>query len=404
MSDIEESPKNSADEEIVEEPEVIHKESTTPLFSAIEEMEWTEALGIVTEDPVQVRTWVRSQGSENTTFDWSVWRRLPIHEACRRQAPAWLVSELLSKFPESAYKTTHLGELPLHLAVDKACAPEVVNLIIVANWNAIITQDQAGRTPLDIIDRSELLQFEDYRIVFESLTRCHKAFMDVQKASMEEQAALKRKQKATFSAVSRRHQDELRSEHEKQAKLRNSLEDLKQEIENMKEDSKSKDHQIKKHELEKDRWMETIRDLKEQVEGLNRDLVSERRQNKVLLAKIEHKEQEISDKETKISILSNDLKNIAASNRAEVMDCLNETEQSMRTMVSKQIELQKLLTLKAKDLKRLLIERGIPEPEDKRTPVIQVQEEKKVEEEPIMESEEASAAMMAAAVAALQRP
>ena len=64
------------------EPEVLYQEAATALFLAIEEMEWREALDIIQESPEQVKTWVRSKGTENTTFDWSVWRRLPIHEVC----------------------------------------------------------------------------------------------------------------------------------------------------------------------------------------------------------------------------------------------------------------------------------------------------------------------------------
>jgi len=60
--------------------EVSYQESVTELFLAIEEMEWRDAFDIVGADPDQVRTWVRSTGTENTTFNWSDWRRLPIHE------------------------------------------------------------------------------------------------------------------------------------------------------------------------------------------------------------------------------------------------------------------------------------------------------------------------------------
>ena len=60
--------------------EVSYQESVTELFLAIEEMEWRDTFDIIEADPSQVRTWVRSTGTEKTTFNWSVWRRLPIHE------------------------------------------------------------------------------------------------------------------------------------------------------------------------------------------------------------------------------------------------------------------------------------------------------------------------------------
>ena len=60
--------------------EVLYKDGATPLFNAIEESRWTEALGLLESKPEEVSIWVSSTGTENTTFGWSLWRRLPIHE------------------------------------------------------------------------------------------------------------------------------------------------------------------------------------------------------------------------------------------------------------------------------------------------------------------------------------
>lgn len=60
--------------------DALYMDGATPLFKAIEEVNWREALLLVNEFPDQVKTWVRSTGTESTTFDWSLWRRLPIHE------------------------------------------------------------------------------------------------------------------------------------------------------------------------------------------------------------------------------------------------------------------------------------------------------------------------------------
>lgn len=60
--------------------EVKYSDGATPLFLAIEETSWEKALDICESNPEQVRIWVRSTGTENTTFAWSMWRRLPIHE------------------------------------------------------------------------------------------------------------------------------------------------------------------------------------------------------------------------------------------------------------------------------------------------------------------------------------
>ena len=62
--------------------EVLYTEGATPLFLAIEKTDWRQALDLIEADASQVRTWIRSKGTENTTFAWSMWRRLPIHEVC----------------------------------------------------------------------------------------------------------------------------------------------------------------------------------------------------------------------------------------------------------------------------------------------------------------------------------
>jgi hypothetical protein len=81
-------PENTSDEESttlrsqtpLPEEEVLRSNGATPLYLAIEDTRWGDALDIAENYPEQIRMWVRSTGTENTTFDWSLWRRLPIHE------------------------------------------------------------------------------------------------------------------------------------------------------------------------------------------------------------------------------------------------------------------------------------------------------------------------------------
>jgi len=382
--------------------EVSYQESVTKLFFAIEEMEFRDAFDIIESDPKQVRTWVRSSGKEHTTFDWSFWRRLPIHEACMRRAPAWLVSELLTTFPESASMTTNLGEYALHLAVDKACAPEVVNLIIVANWKSIIAQDQAGRTPLDIIDQTELLELESNRIIFESLKRCHQTYMEIQKAAHDEKSALVRKQKATADMVSKEHQEELKREHGIQAKLEEDIEELKMQIKDRDGLIKAKDRQLHKHVLAKKKWIETIGELEAAKADQYQELENNKTQFKDLFLEIDRKEEEIQRKNKKIDVLSKDLWTIALSNESDVFDSLIATEQSMRTMVSNQIALQKLLNSKSEGLKTILKQRGITIPDVDIQNAPETHDENVILDDDDIHEEAATNAMMAAAIAALQ--
>ena len=324
-----------------------------------------------------------------------------------RRAPAWLVSELLSAYPESSSLTTNRGELPLHLAVDKACAPEVVNLIIVANWEAIVAQDQAGRTPLNILDHTELLEIEVNKVIFESLKRCHKTYMELQRVAREEKAALMRKEKAKSNAVSTKHQKEMKAEQLKLTKAKQEIEKLKTETASFRAFAEEKDHETQKHILAKTRYMETIRDLKAKEAVLHRQLESERTQIKLLSFKLEERDEEIQRKTTKIEVLSKDLKSISLSNETVIMDSLMEAEQSMRSMVSTQIALQKLLSSKSEGLKTLLTQRGIEIPDARALEGDEAREEKSDGDEdphdpPEIDDAAASAAMMAAATAALQ--
>lgn len=383
--------------------EISYKKGATELFLAIEEMEWRDAFDIIASDPGQAQTWVNNSGAGVFV---NCWRRLPIHEACIKRAPAWLVSELLSAFPESTSMTTNHGEYPLHLAVDKACAPEVVNLIIVANWNAIVARDQAGRTPLDILNHAELLEIDGNKVIFESLQRCHNTYMELQNISKNEKAALVRKQKAQSCVISKRHQEENRKHQTKNAKLTKEKEQLKKELDSAKEQIKNQNDDIEKHNEITNNHLKNIKQLEEKAEDQKREIGKERTQIKALMSKLEQREKEIKRKNTKIDCLSKDLQNIVMSNETEILESLVDTEQSMRIMVSAQIALQQQLKSRSEGLKAILEQRGIAMPEIHK-PVEEKEEEKSLGEEEekhvafAIQDVDASAAMMKAATAAL---
>lgn len=71
---------NNDDDEIAGPGEMLYKDGGTELFNAVEECKWTDALDMLEVAPELAGIWVKSTGTENTTFGWSLWRRLPIHE------------------------------------------------------------------------------------------------------------------------------------------------------------------------------------------------------------------------------------------------------------------------------------------------------------------------------------
>ena len=81
-----------------------------------------------------------------------MWRRLPLHEACRRQPPPVLIYALLAAYPQSTNAESHFGELPLHAAVRCGACAEVVNCLLAAYPAAVFARDNSGCTPLDILN------------------------------------------------------------------------------------------------------------------------------------------------------------------------------------------------------------------------------------------------------------
>lgn len=177
---------------------------------------------------------------------------------------------------------------------------------------------------------------------------------------------------------------------------------MKVEINNMGEVRKEKDLEIQKLVKAKNGWMEKIRQLEADKADQQQQLETERSRIKALLFKIEQKNEEIQRKDKKIDVLSKDLSSIVISNETDVLDSLIATEQSMRTMVSNQIALQKLISSKSTGLKTLLKQRGIAVPdEDGLHQPEEPQEEKTMQDDDAIYRDTASAAMMAAAMAAL---
>lgn len=385
-----------------QEKEVLYSEGATSLFLAIEETDWRHALDLAEEHPEQVRTWVRSAGTENTTFTWSMWRRLPIHEACRRQAPAWLVASLLSIYPEAANLITQFGELPLHLAVESGAAPEVVNLVLVANWSGIVTRDNSGRAPMDIMAQGgELLLVDDNnRIVYESLMRCHKTYVDIQQKVQDEKTELKRKHNGQVTTLQRQHQEVLKQETEKSNLLMMHLEARELEIEQMKKIDEAKDTLLLEAHNEIASWKREVQALTTTITKLQEELANDIEHIDALEQELQEREKDIDGRDEFIECLSNDLRTISAIHEKDISESVLASEKAMRAMVSSQIVLQKHLSEQASNLSSLLRIRGIERPPEQKSDSINNGQEEK-DEHP-NDCGEVAASLKAAAMAALK--
>ena len=93
------------------------------------------------------RTWTIKYETDGTLL----WRRLPLHEALRRGAPADLVYTLLELYPLAAEAGDTEGNLPLHLAMQYNAASDIVQIILQEYSQAMETPNERGKLPLECV-------------------------------------------------------------------------------------------------------------------------------------------------------------------------------------------------------------------------------------------------------------
>lgn len=113
-----------------------YNEGATELFKAIEECDWESVESICSTDPIQASIYVVSTRTMQTIFQWSIWKRLPLHEIARRHPPVNVFSKLIRAYQAACRSVTHFGELPLHLAVECGASFDVVNVManVLLEW------------------------------------------------------------------------------------------------------------------------------------------------------------------------------------------------------------------------------------------------------------------------------
>jgi hypothetical protein len=79
--------------------EVDYDKNLTDLYQAITDQKWDYAAQVCKTYPVQAATWVVRHYEDD---DEIMWRFLPIHSACARQPPAFLIQALLKAYPDGA--------------------------------------------------------------------------------------------------------------------------------------------------------------------------------------------------------------------------------------------------------------------------------------------------------------
>lgn len=128
------------------EPSCDYDSGATVLYELLESSSWEKARSRCRSHPEEVRTWiVRKDRSLQVR-----WKLLPLHAAIIFQAPNFIVSALLEKFPAAASRKDDQGMLPLHLAFRHKQDDEDLLEILLAQYPmAVMIKDRRDRVPLE---------------------------------------------------------------------------------------------------------------------------------------------------------------------------------------------------------------------------------------------------------------
>jgi len=358
--------------------EVLYNQGATPLYTAIEETRWSDALELIEMVPEQARAWVRSTGTENTTFGWSLWKRLPIHEACRRQAPAWMIALLLRAYPESVAAVTQFGELPLHCAVECAATPEVVNLLLVSHYEGILTCDTSGRTPLQIVAKEEInIDAEDHYHIQNSLKSAHDYLIASNNQWENKIESMKLQYEEVMMRKETVYHDNIRIQRDIQLQLQQKLAQMQGRVSQVSDERNSLEQNLSRHHVQKEEWQEVLEKKEETLEGVKVILKEERKESRRLTAEIGSRDDLVESLRKRITILEDDLIKIALLQRDCIGEALQQADEDIQVMLESQQVLQGQLEGQTRGLEILVGIRGLKLP----SIIIMDEEENKVLEE-----------------------
>jgi len=131
---------------MLNEMECDYDTSATELYELLESSDWERARSRCRSNPEEVRTWiVRKDKSKQVR-----WKLLPLHAAIIFQAPSFVVSSLLERYPAAASRKDDQGMLPLHLAFrHKQEDEDLLELLLVQYPQAVNLRDRRDRVPLE---------------------------------------------------------------------------------------------------------------------------------------------------------------------------------------------------------------------------------------------------------------
>lgn len=295
------------------------------------------------------------------------------HQACRRQAPAWLVASLLKAVPSSIQAATQFGELPLHLAVEMGAAPEVVNLLLVNYFPSIHVQDNSGRTPMQINLEADFFHIEDHKYIHESLRNADRTLVALEgqwQAKLDAQAVQHEAQLRQLEAT---HDAAMQIEKENQSNLRKQLARVDGHLQQYKEERKSLERTLSSHHVEKDTWLQIMESKEDTVEDLIKRIEDKEKDMTNLKGELQVKSDECLGLIERVEMLEDDLRNITLLHHDEVAVSMRRLEDDFQRILKSQAVLGGKLHGQSQGLALLLEERGIalPPPPPPPSPVLE---------------------------------
>jgi len=320
----------------------------TPLFLAVEEADFRTALDICTQFPEQAAIFVI-----NDDF-----KRLPLHEACRRQAPAWLVSALLEAYSTGAASCTQWGQqLPLHLAVECGASPEVINLLLVSYWPAVAVTDPSGRTPLEILEDDE----EVPRTIQASLERAAACWSDLAQKHAEnlQHQALEHDQ--SLQKVQQDHDQALENQHDQMLQVLRRVASMESQVQGAEQRAFQGQSKLQQVERAATQVQDDYHQLQLQLEERTVERDAARAETVQLQDLIRQKEVAHTQARRQTRALEQTLGKIHDYAQQPIRSRLTKTQDKIQGMLDAFVDLHNVLECHEQDLGKLLELRGLKE-------------------------------------------
>lgn len=270
---------------------------------------------------------------------------------------------------------TQFGELPLHCAVECGATPEVVNLLLVNNYEGILACDASGRTPAQILKKDEsTMDPNDYYHIQDSLTSAHDYLSHSNEKWEKKVEEIKLQHDKEMKQKETSFEEQTAAERKVIVHLQKKLSQSEGRVIQVRDERNSLEKTVSSHQLQREEWQEVLQQKQGNMAEMEKKLAEERRETERLRNVINDRDALVGSLQKRISMLEGDLRNVAVLQRDVIGATLQQVESDLRIMVESQQILQGQLKGQTRGLEVLASTRGIEIPISK-----QDDEEKKEE-------------------------